>query len=829
MANTVSILSYANTFGDWVVTTNALLRENNDFAANNYTKPTGTLYLNAPVLGLQVANNAVIAGQLLVEGVGSSATIQNNLAVGQQAYLTNTALSLVTSGQANVGGLLLVKGSGTGLLVSNNATISGTLTVTGQSNLNGITYVNNNLNVSGFTTLSNTVSITGETTISNNAIVVGSANVSQFLYVTRTVYANNVSLLSQVTANTIIANTRMSTIMSNAENFYANTAIQTPILVVTDTQYIDTIRANTSISVPTSNVSVRLDANTASGYFNTLQTSGQFTVGGNFVINGATVYSTNTFTLNAGSSIALPSAYVVNRGTTGANATIRWNEGSVYWDINDVATGTFYRILTTQQLNDTVTSTSTILPATANAANTLNNTIINVRAFAQSAYDSANNVGPQVAPAFNKANTANVTAQAGFDKANSANVVAQAGFDKANSANVLAQSAYNKANTGSGTFNGTTGQAISSNGVITFTSTNGVTITGTSNTLTINTPQNVAIGAAATLAGTNFSSIPNSALSNSSITVNGTSISLGGTGTATANAQTLTSTVLNPTVVTSSLTSVGTISSGTWSASFGAVSGANLTNLTAGNLSGTIPTGVLGNSALYVGTTSIALNRSSASQTLSGISIDGNAGTVTNGVYTSGSYSDPSWITSLAGSKISGDISGGAGSVAWGNVSSKPSLVYNDGGTYGINISGSAGYASSAGSASTAGNITAYTINQNVGSSNSPTFTAVYAGAFYYTSDKTLKKNIHSLTSDVVDQLIPVSFEWLKTGNSDDGFIAQEVQKVLPSAVSSSKEGTLSINPLPIVSHLTHKVQKQQEEINQLKEQVQFLLSKIGN
>jgi hypothetical protein len=36
--------------------------------------------------------------------------------------------------------------------------------------------------------------------------------------------------------------------------------------------------------------------------------------------------------------------------------------------------------------------------------------------------------------------------------------------------------------------------------------------------------------------------------------------------------------------------------------------------------------------------------------------ITGNAGTVTNGVYTNGSYSDPSWITSLAGSKISGTV-----------------------------------------------------------------------------------------------------------------------------------------------------------------------------
>jgi hypothetical protein len=61
----------------------------------------------------------------------------------------------------------------------------------------------------------------------------------------------------------------------------------------------------------------------------------------------------------------------------------------------------------------------------------------------------------------------------------------------------------------------------------------------------------------------------------------------------------------------------------------------NNSTLTAGNLSGTIPSAVLGNSSHYIGTTSIALNRGSATQTLTGVSVDGNAGTVTDGVYAS--------------------------------------------------------------------------------------------------------------------------------------------------------------------------------------------------
>jgi hypothetical protein len=41
------------------------------------------------------------------------------------------------------------------------------------------------------------------------------------------------------------------------------------------------------------------------------------------------------------------------------------------------------------------------------------------------------------------------------------------------------------------------------------------------------------------------------------------------------------------------------------------------------------------------------------SSTITG-SISGNAGTATNGVVTTGSYADPSWITSLAYSKLTG-------------------------------------------------------------------------------------------------------------------------------------------------------------------------------
>jgi hypothetical protein len=50
-------------------------------------------------------------------------------------------------------------------------------------------------------------------------------------------------------------------------------------------------------------------------------------------------------------------------------------------------------------------------------------------------------------------------------------------------------------------------------------------------------------------------------------------------------------------------------------------------------------------------------------------SISGNAATVTNGVYTNGSYSDPSWITLLAGSKINGAVASATNATAAANIS----------------------------------------------------------------------------------------------------------------------------------------------------------------
>lgn len=112
-------------------------------------------------------------------------------------------------------------------------------------------------------------------------------------------------------------------------------------------------------------------------------------------------------------------------------------------------------------------------------------------------------------------------------------------------------------------------------------------------------------------------SLPNNATFNNGGTGDASGTTFNGSAARTISYNTVGA---SPLAGSSSLTTTGTVTSGTWSASFGAVSGANLISLTAGNLSGTIPSAVLGNSTAYVGTTAVALNRASANQALTGIS-----------------------------------------------------------------------------------------------------------------------------------------------------------------------------------------------------------------
>lgn len=179
MANTVSRISYANTFGDWVVVTNSLINESNDLATNNFTKSTGTLYLNSPTLGLQVANTAVIAGTLQVSGVGSAAYVQNNLRVdgniqGAAASFTGTVTPNVLSANTIIANTSIT--IGTSVITPTGGTM--TVDIAGNANTvnNGVYTTGSYSNPTWITSIANT-KITGviaTSQLANTGVVAGS-------------------------------------------------------------------------------------------------------------------------------------------------------------------------------------------------------------------------------------------------------------------------------------------------------------------------------------------------------------------------------------------------------------------------------------------------------------------------------------------------------------------------------------------------------------------------------------------------------------------------------------------------------------------------------
>ena len=90
----------------------------------------------------------------------------------------------------------------------------------------------------------------------------------------------------------------------------------------------------------------------------------------------------------------------------------------------------------------------------------------------------------------------------------------------------------------------------------------------------------------------------------------------------------------------------------------------NCTNLPSGSITG-LGTGVLTALQTAIGSSGAFVPTGGTGATGTwNIDVLGNAGTVTNGVYTTGSYSNPAWITALAATKITGTLAisqGGTG------------------------------------------------------------------------------------------------------------------------------------------------------------------------
>jgi len=97
----------------------------------------------------------------------------------------------------------------------------------------------------------------------------------------------------------------------------------------------------------------------------------------------------------------------------------------------------------------------------------------------------------------------------------------------------------------------------------------------------------------------------------------------------------------------------------------------------------------------------------------------------------------------------------------------------------------------------------------------------VTATNFITTSDKRLKSQITEIGEGLKTLKEFTAYEYIKDNKPDAGFIAQEVQEVLPYAVFTDDNGHLTMNDRPVLAHM-HKA------ILELEERIKAIETKLG-
>jgi hypothetical protein len=393
----------------------------------------GIITALGPGFAVQVANNALVNTDLQVTrtiytgniSANGNVTVGLDASVGRILRLSGTGDVLyVNTGIAKVNTATITTLTSSLATVSNAqitqedvgiSTISLGTIITG--NVWNLTSTKANVAIANITTgviitgnvvtlntniaYANTVQVVSNTSTTNLVVsqhtqtqtlrTTGVANLGSGLTVTGNTITNNIVNTGHINSTTLrttgVANVDSGLTVGGRADITGNVV---PGNVVTS----GLVHAGTIRTTGRADIGGEIVAGAAT--FSSGSVGGNWSVQGDFTINGNTVYNTNQMVL----SVATPnqttsfSTYRTNNSLSVANsvaqnASVRWNETQKYWDLTtDPANTVYFQILDAGRLTSDLTNTSVTVIATASAANTLNTRIVTANTSMKSYVDA---------------------------------------------------------------------------------------------------------------------------------------------------------------------------------------------------------------------------------------------------------------------------------------------------------------------------------------------------------------------------------------------------------------------------------------------------------
>jgi hypothetical protein len=351
-----------------------------------------------------VAGNETVAGILRLTGSGDVLYVNTGIAkivtqLSTDVTTTNAAISKASITEETVGVSTISLGT---TITGNVWNLTSTKANVATANItNGVIITGNVVTLNTNLAYANTVQVVGNTSTSNIVVsqhtqtqtlrTSGVANLGSGLTVTGNTITNNIVNSGHINSTTLrttgVANVDSGLTVGGRADITGN--VVSGNVVTSGLVHAGTIR-----TTGRADIGGAIVAGAAS--FTSGSVSGNWSVQGDFTINGNTVYNTNQMVL----SVASPnqttsfSTYRTNNSLSAANsvaqnASVRWNETQKYWDLTtDPANTVYFQILDAGRLTSDLTNTSTSVIATASAANTLNTRIVTANTSMKSYVDA---------------------------------------------------------------------------------------------------------------------------------------------------------------------------------------------------------------------------------------------------------------------------------------------------------------------------------------------------------------------------------------------------------------------------------------------------------